>query len=121
MVKRTDEADAAIALADDYFVAMIEANETELRRVFHPKAYIIGHFGGALEFATVDEFIASTSDARTGDGPFDYAIDDAKLVGDTALVTVTGCCYGAWITDNLSMVKIDGRWQIVNKTFYAQP
>jgi hypothetical protein len=32
-----------------------------------------------------------------------------------------GYCYGTWFTDHLSMIKIDGRWRIVAKTFYAHP
>ena len=70
MYKRTDEAD-----------------EAELRRVFHPRASVIGHFSGALEFTDLDSFIASTTDAKTGDKPFEYRVDGLVLVGDTAVIT----------------------------------
>ncbi|GJL81797.1 MAG: hypothetical protein DHS20C01_14310 [marine bacterium B5-7] len=119
MIHRNDEADTVLSLAGDYFTAMMEANEAELRRIFHPRAYIIGHFDGTLEFSELDEFIGSTVDAKTGNEPFVYRVDEFSQVGDTALVTVTGYCYGAWITDRLSMIKLDDRWQIVNKTFYT--
>jgi hypothetical protein len=36
MYDRTDEADAVIAVAGEYFKAMVDADEAELRRVFHP-------------------------------------------------------------------------------------
>ena len=121
MYTRTDEADAVIALAGDYFKAMVDADAPELRRVFHPKASVIGHFGKSLEFMSVDEFIASTPDAKTGDGPFDYRVEGVVLEGDTAVVTVGNYCYGRWFTDHLSMLRIDGAWQIVAKTFYVHP
>jgi hypothetical protein len=121
MYNRTDEADQVIAVAGKYYRAMVDADETELKRVFHPQASVVGNFDGALEFANLDEFIASTSDAKTGDKPFDYRVDGLVLVGDTAVVTLGGYCYGTWFTDHLSMIKIDGTWRIVAKTFFAHP
>ena len=121
MYRRTDEADAVMAVAGNYYSAMVDADEAELRRVFHPRASVIGNFDGALEFTNLDEFIASTSDAKTGDRPFEYRVDRLVLVGDTAVITVGGYCYGTWITDHLSMIKIDENWRIVAKTFYAHP
>ena len=108
MYKRTDEADQVIAVAGRYFTAMVDGDEAELKRVFHPRASVVGHFGGELEFATLDEFIASTADAKTGDRPFDYRVEGLVLVGDTAVITVGGYCYGTWFTDHLSMIKIEG-------------
>ncbi len=119
MGNRTDQADAVIALALDYCKAMLEANETELRRIFHPKASVIGNENGGLEFASLDEFIAVTPEARTGDGPFDYSVNGFDLVGDMAVVTVNNYSFGTWYTDNLSMVICDGEWRIVAKTFSA--
>ena len=121
MYKRTDEADAVIAVAGDYFKAMVDADEEELRRVFHPQAPVIGNFDGEFDFASLDDFIASTPDAKTGDKPFNFRVDGLILVGDTAVISVGGYCYGTWFTDHLSMIKIDGDWRIVAKTFYAHP
>lgn len=121
MYKRSDEADAVIAVAGAYFAAMVDADGAELRRVFHPKASVIGHFGGELEFASLEDFIAATADAKTGDKPFEYRVDGLVLVGDTAVITVGGYCFGTWFTDHLSMLKLDGHWRIVAKTFYAHP
>ena len=121
MYNRTDEADDVIAVAGEYFKAMVDADEAELRRVFHPQASVIGHFDDEFEFASLDDFIASTPDAKTGDKPFDYRVDGLVLVGDTAVITVGCYCYGIWFTDHLSMIKIDGSWRIVAKTYYAHP
>ena len=121
MYKRTDEADKVIAVAGSYFTAMVDADEAELRRVFHSQAAVIGHFDGALEFTDLTGFIASTADAKTGDQPFEYRVEGVVLVGDTAVITVGGYCYGTWFTDHLSMLRIDGTWLIVAKTFYAHP
>ncbi|HMB74909.1 MAG TPA: nuclear transport factor 2 family protein [Kiloniellaceae bacterium] len=121
MHKRIDEGDEVIAVAAGYYAAMIDADEAALRRLFHPRASVVGNFEGTLEFSNLDDFIASTADAKSGDKPFDCRVDGLVLVGDTAVVTLGGYCYGTWFTDHLSLVKIDGAWRIVAKTFYAQP
>jgi len=118
MYNRTDEADAVIALATDYFNAMMDGDAEQLRRIFHPSAPIIGNENSELVFMSLDEFIAITPEAKTGDQPFDYRIDGVAMVGDTAVVTVSNYCFGTWFTDYLSMVICKGEWRIVAKTFY---
>jgi hypothetical protein len=119
MYKRIDEADEVVNLATDYYAAMVNSDGDELRRVFHAKASIVGNFGDDLEYVGLEEFIGGTGDAKTGDGPFESRLDGLTLMGDTAVVTISGYSYGAWISDYLSMLKIEGRWQIVAKTYYA--
>ena len=63
MSKRLDEADAVITLASAYFKAMLDGDEEVLRDIFHPKASIIGNDNGALDFMSLDEFIAITPEA----------------------------------------------------------
>jgi len=121
MYKRTDEADAVIATASDYYRAMMDADEAELRRLFHPQAPVIGNWDGQLAFASLDEFIVTTPDARTGDKPFDFRVENIILVGDTAVITVGNYCWGVWFTDHLSMIKLDSGWRIVAKTYYVHP
>ena len=121
MYHRSDETEAVIQIAADYYIAMVEGDGDTLRRVFHPRATVIGHVDGALEYTDLEEFIASTPDAKAGDGPFDYKVENLVIVDDTAVVSVGGYSYGRWFTDHLSMVKIEGRWQIVCKTFRCFP
>lgn len=121
MFKRTDEGDTVVGIAADYYRAMVNADADSLRQVFHPKAQIIGTIDSKLDVSSLEVFIADTPDANTGVGPFDYHVDGVTLLGDTAVVTVSGYCYSAWFTDHLSMVKNGGRWQIVSKTYYQHP
>jgi hypothetical protein len=121
MYERSDEADEVVAVAGTYYTAMVDSDAAELRRVFHPRASVIGNFDGALEFTDLDGFIAGTAEAKTGAGPFEYRVEGLVLVGDTAVITVGGYCYATWFTDHLSMIKIDGAWRIVAKAFYAHP
>jgi Putative lumazine-binding len=47
------------AVAPDYFDGMMYADEAKLRRAFHPKCLIVGHFRGRLEYDPLDAFIAA--------------------------------------------------------------
>ena len=62
-----------------------------------------------------------TSEARTGDQPFDCRVDGRVPVGDTAVVTFSNSCYDTWFTDHLSMVKVDGTWRMAARTYLAHP
>jgi hypothetical protein len=53
--------------------------------------------------------------------PGEWRLDRLSFEGDTAPVTL-GCDFaGTWCSDDLSMLKVDGQWRIVHKTFYAHP
>ena len=119
MYQRLDDTDAVIALAARYFHAMVDADEEAIREIFDPRASIIGEWEGGLAFASVDKFVSGLGDAKTGDKPFEYRIENVTMVGDTAVVTVGNYCYGYWFTDHLSMMNVDGNWRIVAKTYYA--
>lgn len=118
---QTDVVAAVSAVAREYYASMLNADGPRLRSIFHDKAIVVGHFGESLELATLEEFIASTSDARTGEGPFECRVENMALVGDIAAVTLGGYSYGRWFSDHLSLVEIEGAWRIVNKTFFCHP
>ena len=48
-------------------------------------------------------------------------LDGLSFEGDTALVRLGGQFAGVWYIDDLSMLRIDGAWRIVHKTFYPHP
>src|SRR3989304_2230070 len=47
------------AVTLDYLDGMVNANEQHLRRAFHPRCLLVGHYHGILECETVDQFIAA--------------------------------------------------------------
>lgn len=105
----------------DYLDGMVFANAEQLRRAFHPKAHIIGHWAGGLEWSTLEEFIASCEKAGSAPAnePYYWEILSADVTGDMALIKLTDDYLGVRFTDFLSLLNEDGSWQIVNKTFYA--
>ncbi|MBK0400755.1 nuclear transport factor 2 family protein [Limibaculum sp. M0105] len=109
------------AVVADYVEGMVLADEPRLRRAFHPKACSIGHFGGALEWEQLDAFIAGVKaafDPSSGVAPR-WEIQDLEVTGDTALVRVEDDYVGYRFIDTLTLLRHDGRWQIVAKVFWV--
>lgn len=109
------------AVARDYFDGMMYADEAKLRRAFHPKCLIVGHFRGRLEYDPLDAFIdACKKEGSIPSGtPYFAEIVSIDVTGDTAMIKVIDDYLGSRFTDYLTMVKTEGRWLIVNKVFYV--
>ncbi|MDA0218414.1 MAG: nuclear transport factor 2 family protein [Proteobacteria bacterium] len=116
----TDEA-AVRALAQDYYDTMVAADEAGIRRVFDSRAPVVGHFQGQLLWQDLDAFIAETCDFVGKHGKEESRIERVELHGDTAYAVVGGRYAELWFEDQLAMVKIDGNWRVVAKTFWVKP
>jgi len=119
----TNEADIAAVteVVSAYYDGMIRGDEALLGRVFHPRACIVGHLAGELYWKGVEDFIVDSRESASRQGPREWRLERLSFTGDTALVTVGDESDGAWYSDDLSLLKVDGRWRIVHKTFYAHP
>jgi hypothetical protein len=110
-----------LAVARDYLDGMMYADEAKLRRAFHPKCLIVGHFRGRLEYDPLEAFIdACKKEGSIPAGTSYFAeIVSIDVAGDTAVVKLIDDYLGIRFTDYLTMVKTKGRWVIVNKAFYV--
>jgi hypothetical protein len=103
-----------------YVEGMAFANGAALKKAFHPKAAIIGNYEGAVEWMSRDDFIAAVL-AETPAPPDSQPMMDITSVdidGDAASVKVVDEFAGMRFSDYLSLLKIDGRWTIVNKLYH---
>jgi hypothetical protein len=107
------------ATVEDYVVGMARGDAERLVRAFHPRASEIGHFDGELLWNGMPEFIAlceAEAIAETDPVPA-WQIDAISVAGDTAVVQVTNYWAGEKFTDSLTLLRHEGRWQIVAKVF----
>ncbi|MDT4855106.1 putative lumazine-binding protein [compost metagenome] len=116
----TDQ-DAIHQVVRDYVEGMVFADENRLRSAFHPDCRIIGHFQGNLEWLSVDDFAGSIREAgpvlQKGTTPY-WEIQALDVTGDAASVKVVDDYADLRFTDYLSLLKISGRWSIINKLYY---
>ena len=109
------------AAVEDYFEGMYRGDVARLRRVFHPQAMLYGYRDGAFTVLQMHEWLGKVEKrpipAQNGE-PFEMFIESIDLTGNVGHVKVRDLYMGLRFTDYLNMVKLEGRWQIVNKTFH---
>jgi len=104
----------------DYLDGMTYVDEAKLRRAFHPDARSIGHYRGTLEWHSLDDFIESCrqAGALAQAQPFFSEIAFIDIAGDAAVAKVVDDYQGSRFTDYLTLLRLPGRWRIVNKAFF---
>lgn len=101
-----------------YFEGHATGDGSHFTQAFHPEAKLFWVNDGQLNQRTSAEYISRAS----GSPPADEAERNRRIVnidvsGTAAIVKVELDYPGALIYDYMSMLKVEGRWQIVNKTF----
>ncbi|MDP3650830.1 MAG: nuclear transport factor 2 family protein [Rhodoferax sp.] len=116
--------DAVIAVITDYFEGLYRSDTQILRRVFHPSALYACATGGTLLRLDMGEYFpivdqrpspASRNEARAD------RIVSLEFAGPvTALARVQCTIAPKHFTDLLTLVHVDGRWQIISKVFHYE-
>jgi putative lumazine-binding protein len=105
-----------------YFQGHATGNGEYFRKAFHPDAKLFFIRDGKLTQWTSEEYIGRASGKPAADeAQRKRRIDSIDVSGNAAIVRVTLDYPSVVFTDYMSMLKIDGQWKIVNKTFYAKP
>jgi hypothetical protein len=120
---QTNEEDIAAVTdaARAYYEGSIAGDEALLTSAFHPRACIVGNVQGELEWLMLEEFVAECKEGSGEAGPSVWRLDGLSVEGDTALVRLGSQFAGDWYSDSLSMLRIDGSWRIVHKTWFVHP
>lgn len=118
-----DSEEAAIReTIQHYFQGHATGNGEHFRKAFHADAKLFFIRDGKLTQWTADEYIGRASGKPAADeSQRKRRIDSIDISGNAAIVKVTLDYPKVVFTDYMSMLKIDGQWKIVNKTFYASP
>ncbi len=119
-MSESQELDAIRAVVADYLDGMIYGDYERLRSSMHPQCMQAGHYKGQYEFLPRDEFIEAIKTETPQDPATPYLsnIKSIDVTGDIAAVKLSDDCFGTTWTDYLTLIKHDGKWQIVMKAFY---
>jgi hypothetical protein len=114
--------DAVKAVLSDYFEGLYRSDTNILRRVFHPRALYACATGGTLLRLDMDEYFPMV-DQRPSPHSKGQARSDRILaiefVGPvTALARVECSIDPKHFTDLLTLIHLEGRWQIISKVFH---
>ena len=103
-----------------YIDGASKGDAEKLRQAFHESAWMYGSLAGTRYDEPIGELIALVEgQPLDSDGSYDARIVSLAQVEDaaTAVVEETGCWGGISFTNFFALVRVDDRWQIVNKTF----
>lgn len=103
-----------------YIEGAANGDVAKLKEAFHEHARTFGSLNGTRYDVSTAEMIAMAERApRNSDGRYSAHIMSIDQAGDVATATLEedGCWGTASFTSFLSLMKIDGRWQIVARVF----
>lgn len=121
MMSKT-EAEAVKIPLENYIKAQATGNGDFIRQAFYKDARIMAFRDNKMVNLSVEEF-ASRFTGKAAD-------DEAKRKRSFTILEISGTAAIARIdldyptvkfVDYMSLLKIDGEWKIVNKSFYAEP
>lgn len=121
---QTSEDAAARVPLENYLKGHATGNAEFFKKAFHPEAKLFWYRDGKLQSRTSAEYIALAG--ASGKPADDEAqrkrwIESVSLTGNTGFAKIVLDYPQAKLTDYMALLKIDGEWKIINKTFYAEP
>lgn len=116
-----DEAGVRQAI-DYYFQGHATGNGEHFKKAFHTEAKLFWIRDGQFSQRTSGEFIAGANGKPAPDeAQRKRSIESLDITGNAAVAKVVLDYPQVRFTDYMSLLKINGEWKIVNKTFVAEP
>lgn len=107
-----------------YFDGLYHSDTQRLAQVFHPKAqYVCATDGTLLHRDMADYFPvvdARPAPASRGEARRDEIVS-VEFAGPVTARAVVRCAIGTrHFTDFLTLIRLDGRWQVISKVFHYE-
>jgi hypothetical protein len=112
------------AVVKTYLDGLYEGDTDKLARVFHPTSALAHDADGELKVVSRDEWLNAVrnrpSPVSQGLARHDEILQIDQAGPTTAFVKVKCAIPPRFFTDYLSLLKIDGRWQVAQKIFAVE-
>lgn len=116
-----EEKEAIAATVQLYFDGMIQRDRSKLEEAFIPEARLIGYRGENFTVTTFEDWANGTAKGEKRDpSKFENRLLDIEIKGYTALAKTELFWPGIYYYDFLTLIKKDGKWKIVHKTWYEE-
>ena len=91
----------------------------QLKKAFHPDAHMFGHIGPMNTYIPISGFFDMVQAQPGMAGPnYKATVRNIDLTGDAGVAVLVETDYlGCDFVDYFSVARMDGRWQITNKTY----
>jgi hypothetical protein len=118
------EEEAVKSALNHYLLGQSTGDASHFKAVFHPESRLFFTKEGKLATKTAAEYIAGVAAKGAKQAPDEAQrkrwIEDVHITGDAAIARIVLDYPSARFTDYMSLLKVDGTWMIVNKTFHAE-
>lgn len=114
-----------VEMLGQYFDGLYHSDTARLRRVFHAQARYVCATESPLVHLGMDEYFPIVdkrpSPASRGEVRRDRIVS-IELAGPVTAFARVNCAIGPrFFTDLLTLIRVDGRWQIIAKVFHFDP
>ena len=117
-----DERELAKVPLNDYLQAQSTGNPDLIRRAFHADARITAIRDGKMTNLSVEEFAGRFTGKQAEDeAQRKRSIESIDVSGNAASAKIVLDYPNVKLTDYMNLLKIEGEWKIVNKSFSAEP
>lgn len=125
MNSTTTEIQAIEDIVQLYIDGIHQGDAGLLKKAFHPQAMMYGTSGENVTVTPIEGLYAFVEGhippTRSGD-PHQCSIVSVRIAGNTASVEMTeDQTYGHNYVNYFHLLKIDGEWKIVSKSYNAAP
>ena len=106
---------------ENYLQAQATGNGDFIRKAFHADARIMAFRDGKMTNLSVEEFAGRfNGKAAEDEMKRKRTIESIDISGNAAIAKVVLDYPTVKFTDYMSLLKINGEWKIVNKSFFAE-
>jgi Putative lumazine-binding len=117
-----DDFNAVAEVLGTYFDGLYHSDTRRLARVFHPLAQYVSVTDGTLLYRDMADYFpvvdARPSPASRGEVRRDEIVG-IEFAGPVTARAVVRCAIGTrFFTDLLTLIRLDGRWQVISKVFH---
>jgi hypothetical protein len=117
-----DERGLAKIPLDNYLQGQSTGNPEFIRKAFHTDARIMSFREGKVMSLSVEEFAGRFNGKQAEDeAQRKRWIESIDVSGNAASAKIVLDYPNVKLTDYMNLLKIDGEWKIVNKSFSAEP
>ena len=116
-----DDEKAARVPLEHYLQGHATGDGAHYRAAFHPEARLFFIRDGKVTTRTSEEYIAGANGKPQADeAQRKRWIESVDIAGNAGIAKIILDYPTARFVDYMSLLKVDGEWKIVNKTFYAE-
>ncbi len=116
------EETAARVPLENYLKGHATGDGEFMKKAFHPEAKLFWYRDGKLNQRTSADYIAGMAGKPAADeAQRKRWIESVKITGNAGVGVIVLDYPSAKLTDYMSLLKVDGEWKIINKTFTSEP